>query len=384
MAKDLSVAKLQAKLMRDYYKDFSKYSKGKKTDHKVAWVTAFTPVEILEALGISYYYPESYAAVIAASNKEQEAIEHSEKQNLSRNCCSYSCCFNGCLELDSGPRGNPPTPDVLIATNNQCNTLPGWWNVLAVKYNIPLIVLDYPGENADRETALVYVTDQHRALISTMEKLSGNKMNETMLEELILNSKNSVNAWKSFIDYIPVKEIDPTMFFDGINFLITARCKQDVAQLYEILAKETESEKDADGTFIPLFWLGYPLWYHSNRYLNDSLDGFRIVGSDYVTWWNLDYKGSDVYEQLFNAYNYTFLNLTQESRDKRIKELLQVSGAKCAIVLHNKSCKCDFVSAKNISIPQAEIEIDMIDRTYLDTEKAERLIRLMRDTVCSE
>ena len=75
---ELSVAKIQAKLMREYYKDFSKYSKGMRPEHKVAWVTAFTPVEILEALGISYYYPESYAAVIAASGKEQESIEHSE------------------------------------------------------------------------------------------------------------------------------------------------------------------------------------------------------------------------------------------------------------------------------------------------------------------
>ena len=29
----------------------------------------------------------------------------------------------------------PPRPDVLIATNNQCNTLPGWWNILAEKYD---------------------------------------------------------------------------------------------------------------------------------------------------------------------------------------------------------------------------------------------------------
>lgn len=63
--------KLQTQLMREYYKDFSKYARGKAPANKVAWVTAFTPVEILEALDIAYYYPESYAAVIAASQKEQ-------------------------------------------------------------------------------------------------------------------------------------------------------------------------------------------------------------------------------------------------------------------------------------------------------------------------
>ena len=55
--------------MREYYKNFSKYAKEHSPESKVAWVTAFTPIEILEALDISYYYPESYAAVIAASGK---------------------------------------------------------------------------------------------------------------------------------------------------------------------------------------------------------------------------------------------------------------------------------------------------------------------------
>ena len=49
-----TIVKMQTKLMREYYKYFSKYAKGRSPDKKVAWVTAFTPVEILEALGIRY------------------------------------------------------------------------------------------------------------------------------------------------------------------------------------------------------------------------------------------------------------------------------------------------------------------------------------------
>lgn len=74
-----SIVRIQSKLMREYYKNFSKYAKGKKSENKIAWVTSFTPVEILEALGVLYYYPESYAAVIAASGKEQELLEKARK-----------------------------------------------------------------------------------------------------------------------------------------------------------------------------------------------------------------------------------------------------------------------------------------------------------------
>ncbi len=375
-----TIVRIQTKLMKDYYKDFSKYAKGKAPENKVAWVTAFTPVEILEALDIDYYYPESYAAVIAASEKEQNMLTESERRFLSRDCCSYSCCFNGCLDTEEGPRGVPPKPDVLIATNNQCNTLPNWWNVLAKRYQVPLIVLDYPGENAKPLAALSYVNGQHKKLISEMEALSGRRLDEERLAEFVENSRQSVRAWKEVTRHLLTKEVRATALFDDINFLITARCKPETSEMYRMMGDAMREKPDADKNKLSVFWLGYPLWYHRDRYLSELLEDCRITGSNYITWWNLDYEGADVYEKLFSAYNYTFLNLTQKSRDERLGSLIEASGAKCAVVLHNKSCKCDFVSARNISIPQAEIRIDMIDRGYIDMDKARAQIELMKES----
>ncbi len=379
-----TIVRIQTRLMKEYYRFFSKYAKGEMPTRKVAWVTSFAPVEILEALGIYYYYPESYAAVIAASEKEQELLDISERNSLSRDCCSYSCCYNGCLDLEEGPRGIPPKPDVLIATNNQCNTLPNWWNLLSQKYNVPLIVLDYPGENVDRKIAYTYVKKQYIDLISKMEELSGNIMDESVLKGLIENSKKSIHSWEKIISYLSSKEMKITTLFDDINFLITARCKIETSEMYSMVAEAMKEKVDSDKSKFPVFWLGYPLWYHPDRYLSEYLMDCRIVGANYITWWNLDYSGEDCFEALFNAYNYTFLNLSQKSRDERLSKELEKSGAKCAIVLHNKSCKCDFVSARNIGIPQVELEIDMIDRNYLDLDKARKQIDLLREYSCSE
>ncbi len=378
-----SFIRIQTHLMREYYKDFSKYSKGKKPEKKVAWVTAFTPVEILETLGISYYYPESYAAVIAASEKEQDLMQASDRDNLSRDCCSYSCCYNGSIDMQEGPRGVPPKPDVLIATNNQCNTLPNWWNVLAVKYDVPLIVIDYPGENMERDAAFDYVNEQHKSLIRKLEELSGNKFDEGVLNEFVENSKKSVSAWNCVLKQIPLKDGIVTLLFDDISFLITARCKAETSEMYGFLIDEIKSMPDADFSKIPVFWLGYPLWWHADRYLSECMDSYRIVGANYLTWWSLDYSGINVYEKLFTAYNYTFLNLQQRSRDKKLSEQVRASGAKGAIVLHNKSCKCDFVSARNLELPQAELDIDMIDRTYLNIDNAKCQIDLLKETLCT-
>lgn len=378
---EFSTVKLQTKLMKDYYKWFSKYSKGKRSGNKVAWVTSFAPIEILEALKIDYYYPESYAAVIAASEKEQTLLQESELQFLSKDCCSYSCCFNGCIDLEQGPRGVPPMPDILIATNNQCNTLPNWWNVLAQKYNIPLIVIDYPGEYVSRDIAYSYVKSQHENLIKELEIFSGNKFDEQYFLQLINNSKKSIENWKKIVSLLAIKEIEPTVLFDGISFLITSRCKEETGVLYELMYDENLKTPDYSGNDIPIFWLGYPLWYHPKRYLVEALDGMHIVGTNYVTWWSLNYEGDDMYEILFNAYNYTFLNLKQSTRTEILTSSINASHAKAAISLHNKSCKCDFVSAKDIGVPQVELEIDMIDREYMDIQKAKQKIGVLKDII---
>ncbi len=375
--------RIKTRLLKEYYQHFSKYSKGKQPEKKVAWVTSFTPVEILEALDILYYYPESYSAVTAASEKEQEMLSVSRGQFLSPECCSYSCCFEGCLSAQMGPRGIPPMPDVLIATNNQCNTLPGWWSFLSKKYNIPIIILDYPGEAVPVNQALPYVTSQHQEMIRRLEKLSGNTLDQDRLSELIGTSRKSVHAWEKVISYLSTKALSPTILFDDINFLITARCKPETVKLYELTAVALNSMDSADSEKIPVYWIGYPLWYHPRRYPEELMEDFRITGANYLTWWNLDYNGKNVFEDLFSAYNYTFLNLTQDSRDKKLSKLIRASGAVCAVVLHNRSCKCDFVSARNVMLPQAELQIDMIDRTFLDTKAARERLTLLKEMVCS-
>lgn len=379
----LSSTQIQAQLMRDYYQFFSKYERGHKPNQKIAWVTSFTPIEILEALDIQYIYPESYAAVIAASGKEKELLEESYRRGLCKDCCSYSSCFEGALCLGKGPRGVPPKPDILIATNNQCNTLPNWWNILADRYKVPLYILDYPGELLDEKYAYQYVAEQHKKFIFDMEKLSGNKIQEKRLSELVEISKKSVHAWKGFRELAFERDVPITVLFDAISFLITSRCKPETELLYKVMTEECREMEIVETSRPAIFWLGYPLWYHENRYLSELLSECRICGSNYITWWELDYSGDTTMEQLYRAYNGTFLNLSQTTRTSILKEILEQSKADGIVTLHNKSCKCDFVSARDIALPQAEIDIDMIERNFIDINKAKRQIDILLENICT-
>lgn len=379
-----SIVKIQTQLMRSYYKKFSKYSTGKEKSGFVAWVTSFAPVEILDVFGISYYYPESYSAVIAASGCEQGMLSEAKMKGFSGDCCSYAACMEGALLTGEGPRGIPPLPDILIATNNQCNTLPNWWNMLATKYGIPLVVIDYPGEYVPREVASEYVNAQHWDLIKKLEKMTGISFDENNLSVFISNSAESVSNWKKLISLINTKSLKPTMLFDDITYLITSRSNELTAELYKMMYEEIAMKEIDENSKIPLYWIGYPLWYHEDRYFSEYLKDFKIVGSNYITWWNLDYSGNDSFNKLFNAYNFTFLNLLQKTRNRILGDAIYSSGAKCAISLHNKSCKCDFVSAREIAIPKIEIEMDMIDREFVDPDRVREQICLLKDIICTE
>ena len=87
---------------------------------------------------------------------------------------------------------------------------------------------------------------------------------------------------------------------------------------------------------------------------------------------------------MLNIRNYTFLNLSQKSRNQKLNDIVNESGAKSAVVLHNKSCKCDFVSARDINIPKVELEIDMVDRTILNVDNARKKINLLKEILCTK
>jgi benzoyl-CoA reductase/2-hydroxyglutaryl-CoA dehydratase subunit BcrC/BadD/HgdB len=350
-------------------------------EQKVAWITSFCPVELLEAFDIAYCYPESYAAVIAASGKEQECLAYSLSQGLSLDCCSYSVCFQGCLGKGKGPRGLPPKPDILIASNNQCNTLPNWWNLMAEQLHVPLFVIDYPGEyNANVHTR-EYVDKQHRDLAILLSEITQSTLDINRLSFVIDTSQENVILWKNIVALLPDYNVSIGSLFDRISPLILARCFSETKQFFTLLTEDCYGETKRDPECKRIYWLGYPFWYQRERIL-PGLEA-HIVGANYLSWWNMRYDGEDVWERLYNAYNFTFLNLNAQSKSKIILDDIHRVNAKALIINHNKSCKRDFSTFYNeyMMFPTTIIESDMIDRNYLNIAVAQERINTLLSTI---
>jgi benzoyl-CoA reductase/2-hydroxyglutaryl-CoA dehydratase subunit BcrC/BadD/HgdB len=370
-----SVTQLMYDITKWTYRHYSR--RGPVTpDQKVAWVSSFAPVELLEAMGVAYVYPESYAAVIAASGKEQACLSRADSLGLSLECCGYSSCFIGCLDIGAGPRGLPPKPDLLVVSNNQCTTLVNWWNLLAASMAIPLFVLDYNG----RQNQEAYLYHQHRNLIDVLARLTGHDFSESALDARVAMSRVNVALWRDILALYPLADIKAGFLFDCVAPLIGARSRCETSDYYTALLQELKA-RPSRGVGKRVYWIGYPFWYHPDRCLIP--DGAQIVGSNYAAFWNLAFDGSDSMERIGNAYNSTWLNKPYDEQRRLILEDLERTSAQAVIINRNKSCKRDYAafSEKNCPLPCVSIDSDMVDRGYLNKERESEKIKYLMSLI---
>jgi benzoyl-CoA reductase/2-hydroxyglutaryl-CoA dehydratase subunit BcrC/BadD/HgdB len=376
-------------ISKDYYQKFAQKRRGS----VLAWVTSFTPVEILSAMGIDYIYPESYAAVIAASGNAEKYIEKSAAMNWDTSICSYSTVFNGSFFSGEGPKGIPARPDFLIAANNQCNTLPGWWSYLAKTLDIPLFLLDYPGElNFNLETQQ-YIIKQHERLIEFLEThtpaVDRYQFSEARVLRAIESSRRAVKSWENIIRLRKEYLISSQVTFDYLLPMVICRCDERTADFYHLLLEDLLNSIQKIDKEKRILWLGYPLWFKNRRYLPAvETQDIKITMDHYSTWWNLYYSGDTWREILVRAYNFTPLNRVVKQWAKQVEEMIGNYRIDGIIFNINKSCKrsaaLEWALKDQIDLPSVVIETDMVDRRFLNETSSRVRLDAFNEMMCDE
>jgi len=121
---------------------FSKASDAKAQGKPVAWITVFTPVELLYALDVYPIAPEHFGAMCSARGFILDYLQEAEKEGYSQNLCSYSRCSLGYVL--SGTSGLMPPPDILMTFRNSCDVYVKWWQSLHMHLGTPLFVGETP------------------------------------------------------------------------------------------------------------------------------------------------------------------------------------------------------------------------------------------------
>lgn len=248
----------------------------------LAWSTAFFPTELFFAMGIVHFSPEVAAAMAASFDLQSNLLNEAEKRGWGRDSCSFHRCALGGSLLDFFPR-----PKVFCAATHLCDGAVSLFNNLSSRYALPLLLLDTPVKK-DR-AALQYVVRQLESIITSLQELSGEKMQHLKLQKAVLYADQArqqlanVNRWRAH----PLSAFGARdalaylyLYFSGIGGKRTP-------EIYKTLAHELKQnlEKAATAGATPpryrLLWLHLPPLHRNNVLAYLEQKGARVVFEEF-------------------------------------------------------------------------------------------------------
>jgi bcr-type benzoyl-CoA reductase subunit B len=315
----------------------------------VAYVNAFTPVELLYAMDFIPIYPENHAVILGARRISLEVAPEAEKLGYSVDLCSYARCDIGSIITGKSPTFGLPKPDLLLVSNSQCGTLTKWFEVLSRMYGAPMVLIDVPhsGNGERDQEAEKYIKGQLMELVDVLEGISGKTLDPQRLKETIRLSREASDLWTEVLLSATHKPSPITVFDEFIAMapIVAQRGTKVAVDFYAKLLDELE-DRIAKGIGavsrerFRLFWDNLPIWPELRR-LSEFLDsrGAALVTSLYTwAWATLAVGEEDPFQDWAEQYLYT-ANLHLQ---RRIETYVEYAKEYCldGFLYHsNRSCK---------------------------------------------
>ncbi len=375
---------------------------AKQNGQFVAYVNAFTPVELLYALDIFPIYPENHAAIVGARKMTTEVSPAAENMGYSIDLCSYARCDIGSIKSGISPTWGLPAPNLLIISNSQCGTLTKWFEALSRLYHVPMVLLDVPhsGRGEKDAAAEAYLRSQMEDLIRTAEDITGRKLDWDKLRGTIRLSCEASALWTRILESATARPSPITVFDQFISMLpiVSLRGTPKAVDFYRALAEELEQRVSLGiGTLeherFRLFWDNLPIWPELRR-LSQFLEGrgASLVTSLYTWAWaqlavgEEDPIGDWVQQYLYKAN----FHLNKRIEDYvTMAEHYQLDG-----FLYHSNRSCKFVSqdipevrravTDRTGIPGVILEADHNDPRLYSIEGLERQIDSFLDLLAAK
>jgi benzoyl-CoA reductase/2-hydroxyglutaryl-CoA dehydratase subunit BcrC/BadD/HgdB len=392
--------KVNELIMEHFSKTWDAKSQGK----PVAWVTVFTPVELLYALDVFPISPEHFAAMCSARGLIMENLEEAERSGYSQNLCSYSRCGLGYAV--SGMNGVMPPPDILITFRNSCDVYVKWWQSLHAHLRTPLFVGEAPyvlTEDDLNNYVLDYVVRQLEQLINTIEKKFGLKLSTEKLAETVKLSDRASELW---LETLKLREFRPCPLggrdsASDIFPLVVMQGTDEAVKFYDGLLREVKEKVEKKEGVIEnenfrLLFDGIWLWYAFDliKYFEDR--GAVFVYEPYSEAWAYRLDPSKPLESIARKILTMGLNVDIDMRLERFVKSIRDFKVDGAVLFSNRSCKSwsapQLVTAdilnKSFDVPYLLFEADMADpRQYAEAQIKNRIdafLEVLGENKCTQ
>jgi benzoyl-CoA reductase/2-hydroxyglutaryl-CoA dehydratase subunit BcrC/BadD/HgdB len=379
------------RLMSDHFLSLDRAKKAGAP--KVAWCTSVGPAELLHAMGFLVYYPENHGALLGATRMATDFIPAANSVGYSPDICSYLTADVGAYLKGQTPLTKAygiesvPKADVLVYNTNQCRDVQDWFSFYAREWNVPLIgVHTHRNIGAVEDYHIQDLAAQMKAMVPTLEEVSGNRFDIDRLRETVGLSLECTKLWRRVLECgaaVPA----PLTFFDATIHMAPAvvlRGLPEAVTHYEVLLKELQ-ERIANGTAAVegerhrIYWDGMPIW-GKLRDLSETFSGLHsnVVASTYCNSWIFDaFDPSQPFESMARAYTELFI-----VREESYKEAYMDSWIKRfsvdGVIFHDaRTCPNNSNSrycmpqrmAQRLSVPVLVINGDLNDlRCYSEEQ----------------
>ncbi len=327
---------------------------GRTGSAKVAWCTSVGPAELLRSFGFRVYFPENHAAMLGSARMASDLIPVANALGYSPDICSYltsdvGAFLKGVTPLTKGfGIETVPRPDLLVYNTNQCRDVQDWMAFYQRHYGVPMVGIETPRSVTDvNREVLDGIVAQEKALIPTLERISGLRFDLDRLRGVVASSYRCTLLWKKVLraaGHVP----SPFTFFDGTIHMgpaVVLRGDERAERYYEVLLAELEERIAAgvaavDDEAHRLYWEGMPVWGKLRE--NAELFASRracVVASTYCNSWIFEGLAcDDPFEGMARAYTELFI-VRDETFKERYLEAMVREYAINGIVYHDaKTC----------------------------------------------
>ena len=239
-----------------------------------ALVNIFMPCELFHAIGMNFMFAEGLAGYLNGTHAEGVFIDSAEEYGVPKTFCSYHKAMIG-----AALTGVLPRLKLIVNTTLMCDANNLTFREIAKYWDVPHFTIDVPYGVTDSNVR--YVADQLKDFSVELERISGRKIEDSKLREVMEREKRSMDNLRKFYEILPEKALinalTPEMFKLFLSHVLMGTKEAD--RYFEMLVKDKESAPDRGNELRIMWGQVMPNWQEPMSDIFNSSEKYQILAS---------------------------------------------------------------------------------------------------------